>query len=170
MDQLCTTDGCVSEIVDDLAETTYTFAATDRFAGNFYYASKSRTLTNIELYLSPASDVSLDWLVYESLTIGGPYEVISTTTTSENIESGKYVASGPVEVALVSGRYYAIGAYVEGTPSGFFTYHSALVSVSFGQQFDVAIVQSPSAPPETLTFTASIPKKFIRQRLTTGAP
>jgi hypothetical protein len=101
----------VVDFVGSLGRTiTPTTTATDTSAFNFYAVSTKRTLTQIDQLKYQGSAIPLTWVVFEATAQAGPYNaILSKKTISSNVSSGASESSGPINVPLIAGRYYAIG-------------------------------------------------------------
>jgi hypothetical protein len=136
---------------------------------DFYEAITSRTITQLEIIMVQPRVFPLDWRILESTDRVGPYQSIFTTRT---MSTGAMVTSsentGPIQVPIVAGRFYAIGVAL---PAGARYYlqqqaeRSLPVDVSFGRLTSAAVVQSASA---SATIDYPAPDTFlIAERITT---
>jgi len=132
--------------------------------GNVYLLASARTLTRIEAYLDILVPTRLWFVVFESETKDGLYSKVFEHQVSSNGPGTSWYGSGPVSVALETGKYYWIGVcwehlvayYFGGTPPN---------AVSFGTQVSGGHLMSPPGQTDrgaggSLTY---------RQRLTTTA-
>jgi hypothetical protein len=107
------TEGCVTTDVAAVAfdETDY-FSSGNEFLFNKYHMSKSRRLVQVE-QAGKASNgsgvVELSFLVYESDSADAAMKLVAQTTTTTTANDGFRLSSGPLDVLLASGKYYAIG-------------------------------------------------------------
>jgi hypothetical protein len=106
--------------VGTLSTDTYTsdtssssFSGTDRFRGDYFYATSDTTLTQIEARLDPPSGgASFTWVVYEATSSStGTYTQIHSNSTSTSSSYATWYGSGAVSVPLQAGRWYTIGAW-----------------------------------------------------------
>lgn len=82
-----------------------------RLRGNSYSVSTTTTLVEIEQYLDIATPTPLTFFVYESTeSEQGPYTLILEDTVGAPASGAGFHASNPIDVTLVAGRYYIIGA------------------------------------------------------------
>ncbi len=83
----------------------------DSSKGNVITVSETQTLEAIELYLHQVLDgTTLEWAVYESDTLTGPYTQVWETSRVVNAGEG-YFSSGPVMLTLEAAKYYWIGGF-----------------------------------------------------------
>src|SRR4029079_12798659 len=112
-------------------------------------ATTSRTITEIEIIMVQRRAFALDWRIFEATNQAGPYQTISST---RRMSGGGGEASsettGPIQVPIVAGRFYAIGVAL---PTGARYYlkqqaeKSLPLDVSFGRLTSSAVVQSASS-------------------------
>jgi hypothetical protein len=136
---------------------------------NFYEATISRTLTKVEIIMVQPTVVTLDWRILEATDRAGPYQtVFSTTTLSAGAMEPSSESTGPIQVPIVAGRFYAIGVALS-ADAHYYLQQQAEKSlpqeVSFGRLTSAAVV--PSASSST-TISYPAPDDFvIAQRITT---
>jgi hypothetical protein len=169
-DQTCTPSGCSDGVVDVIssAPTLYGTPLSSLLLVNIYSVTTSRTLSLVEMYLSPPAATALTWHVWESTAQTGTYTRISMTNSTSTIGTS-YQASPALSVPLVALRYYAIGVswttqtmdfgFQSGTPT-------LPIAVSFGSLVSAAFPSASSAITPT-TFSQSM-TNYLPQRLTTA--
>ena len=87
-----------------------TWSGTDRGRGNAFYVVTTKTLTEIQLYINPASAGDLYFFVYEGLALTETYNLkCSKTVAASTGES--YYSSGPMNCLLEASKYYLIGVW-----------------------------------------------------------
>jgi hypothetical protein len=157
--EVCSAGACVAETVDAADPTPTNGTATSLSVAmkvDYYSVTTSRTLKKIEMYLGsttvPATSTTLTWVVYEATTQTGVYNLISQTTTSASASAPQYFASGALSVALVAGRFYAIGVGWN-TTTGY--YYEPMPTTTTPTSFGTLLggYNVSTAPPATLTFT-----------------
>ena len=89
--------------------TEFSFVGPDRLRGNVYTVDTSQTLTDFSMELSFNGLANLYFYVLESATADGLYSVISESIVPTNSTGQRFYSSGPLNVTMVPGRYYAIG-------------------------------------------------------------
>jgi hypothetical protein len=116
---------------------------------DFYEVTTSRTLTQLEMIMVQPRSFTLDWRILESTDRAGPYQPIFTTrTTSAGAMEVSSETTGPIQVPILAGRFYAIGVAL---PAGA-QYNlqqqagkSLPLDVSFGWLTSAAVAQSASS-------------------------
>ena len=162
----------VVDFVGSLGSRTITSAtaADSTSIFNFYAVTTKRTLTQIDQLTYQGSAIPLTWGVFEATAQAGPYNaILSKKTISNNAASGASESSGPINVPLVAGRYYAIGVAL---PTGA-TYEVGQEKMSpllpeatfFGQLISATTVPGP--PPSPSIAYAAPSTIAFPQRLTT---
>jgi len=152
--------------VDVVGSPGVAFSGPNRFRNNYYSASTSRTLVEIEAFLGLPGSTTLTWIVYESTTQNGTYSLIQESTTSVNPASATaiYYSSGSVSVPLVAGRFYAIGAGWGATTVMYYNGSSHPVVTAFGQSFVADLLDVFPAPA---TVPVGVSGNVYAHRLTT---
>jgi hypothetical protein len=171
----CYNGHCVASIFDNIGYTGWTTSpamaagATGVTLLDFFEATASRTITNLEIIMVQRNSVALDWRILEATDQAGPYQTIfSMRTMSGGGGQTSSETTGPIEVPIVAGRFYAIGVAL---PAGA-NYHlqqqaekTLPLEVSFGRLTSAAVVSSASA---TSPIAYPVPGTFvIAERLTT---
>lgn len=131
---------------------------------NAFRCDADRTLTAIEHFLGLAYSMTMQFRVYESTTLAGPYQLAHMNETLSGTVTGWH-GSGPISVPLSAGKYYAIGVAWNGSVS---IYHRAIDAeeVSWGTRVGTGIAGMPW--PDQITCS---PEAFsYYQRLTTVRP
>ena len=92
---------------------------------------------------------ALDWRILEAANQAGPYQTIfSATTMSAGGEEMSAETTGPIQVPIVAGRFYAIGVAM---PAGAHYYLQQQaeqilpLDVSFGRLTSAAVVPTASS-------------------------
>jgi hypothetical protein len=171
----CLRGACAATVLDNIGYAGWTTqpAASAGTAGvtllDFYEVTTSRTITQIEVIMVQPRVFALDWRILEATDRAGPYQTIfSTTTMSGGANEASSETTGPIQVPLVAGRFYAIGVAL---PAGAQYYlqqqadKSLPLEVFFGRLTSAAALPSASSTtsigyPEPGTF-------LIAQRVTT---
>ncbi len=164
----CEAGGCVESVVDGVGNSGWITspAMTAGAAGatllDFYEVTTSRTITNVKIYMVQPNALPLEWLIMESAERAGPYQTIFTTTT---ISAGSMTTSaentGPIQVPIIAGRFYAIGVALPPEARYFLQQRAERtfpLDVLFGQATSAAVV--PSASSST-TIEYSAPGDFV---------
>jgi hypothetical protein len=172
--KVCHRGACAASVLDLIGNTWPTSPGMDAGAGgvtllDFYEVTTSRTITQIEIIMVQRRAFALDWRILEATNRAGPYQVIfSQRTMSGGGGETSSETTGPIQVPIVAGRFYAIGVAL---PAGANYYlqqraEKALpVEVSFGRLTSAAVVPSASS---TSTIDYPEPGTFvIAQRVTT---
>lgn len=164
----CEAGACVASVVDGVGNSGWMTspAMTAGKAGgtllDFYEVTTSRTITNVKIYMVQPKQFPLDWLILESAERAGPYQTIFTTRT---MSAGAMTTSdentGPIQVPIIAGRFYAIGValpadaryYLEQRVERTFP-----LDVFFGQVTSAAVVPSASS---SATIGYSAPDDFV---------
>lgn len=129
--QLAVSTGPAPTVTDVVASDATEYSGRRRARLNAYEATSDRLLTSIEMYLNITSSQRLQFLVYESLDGQGAFEMIHSTLLTWSGVGRRFYGTGPIEVPLVEGRHYLIGAAWEGTVS-YFSEEVGQVTTSFG--------------------------------------
>jgi len=99
----------VDAVAYEIGGTSSNWTASNYFRANTYQAYDNRTLVEFEHYLSPSGSCDVGFFVFSSSTQSGPWTLQwSSMVTHSAGESFKN--SGPINLALTSGTYYALGA------------------------------------------------------------
>jgi len=153
----CQRGFCVASIFDRIGNTWPTSPAMTAGAGgvtllDFYEVTTSRTLTQLEMLMVQPRSFTLDWRIFESTDRAGPYQPIFTTRTmSAGAMETSSETTGPIQVPILAGRFYAIGVAL---PAGARYYlhqqaeenlKSLPLDVSFGWVTSATVVQSASS-------------------------
>jgi len=78
------------------------------FRANGYVADADGTLVEFEHYLNPGGACNLDFYVFESGAPGGALTQVWRTTVAAGAGAG-YQSSGPIDLPITNGMYYALG-------------------------------------------------------------
>lgn len=166
-DQVCNLTACVDQDVVSLGEgagATAWAASYTHF--NLYFATSSRSLTEIEQRISVSGTSQFTWYVYESTSSYGYFSrVFERLTVSSGVDA--YHSSGALDLPLTAGRYYLIGVRVTGAHSYFLGAGSVPEWLSFGS-FRSSKPTS-EAPLATHYVSSTISSSRYTQRLTTEA-
>ncbi|HOW52124.1 MAG TPA: hypothetical protein PLV42_08810 [bacterium] len=98
---------------DTIGSNAYYYTGGDRLKGNYFSCSSSRTLTEIETYMSFLGSLDITYAVYYSSSQTGTYSLLSQTTVNHYSSAGSaaFYSSGALSVSLTSGYYYFIGVF-----------------------------------------------------------
>lgn len=163
---VCDASGsCLDQAVDTIGSVAgYTYS--DYLVGDYVSVATSRKLVKTEIYGTALGSQLFTWFVYEALAGSGTYNLIDQQTsvaTGTNV----FFASPALDVSLVAGRSYLIGARVEGS----FTFNRVSDSIpdpiSFGKVIGARYVADSGALTTTQTVVTSY---RIYQRITTDNP
>ena len=171
----CHRGACVASVFDNIGYAGWTTSpAMDAGAAgvtllDFFEVTTSRTITQIEIFMVQRRVFALDWRIFEASNRAGPYQTIfSTRTMSGGGGETSSETTGPIQVPIVAGRFYAIGVAL---PAGANYYlqqqaeKTLPLEVSFGRLTSAAVVPSASS---TTTIDYPAPDTFvIAQRVTT---
>ena len=150
----CHNGFCVASILDLVGANWPTSPAMTAGAGgvtllDFYEVSTSRTLTKLEMIMVQPKSFTLDWRILESTDRAGPYQPIFTTRT---MSAGGMVAStettGPIQVPILAGRFYAVGVTLPAGARYYLQQQAEKIlplDVSFGRLTAAAVVESASS-------------------------
>ncbi|HNT27339.1 MAG TPA: hypothetical protein PKH10_04080 [bacterium] len=102
-----------TEVIDTIGSSANYYTYGDRLKGNYFSCTSSRTLTEIETYMSFNGYLDITYAIYSSSSQDGTYSLLSQKTVSSNSGSGtgNWYSSGTVSVSLTSGYYYFIGVF-----------------------------------------------------------
>lgn len=170
----CDRGACVASVTDPVANAGWSTspAMTAGPAGvtllDFYEVTTSRTLTKLVIYMVQPKVFTLDWRILESTERDGPYQTIFTKQTmSEGANATSSETTGPIQVPLVAGRFYALGVALPADARYYLQQpaeKSLPLDVFFGRVTSATVV--PSASATTVDYAA--PDDFvIAQWLTT---
>ena len=173
--KVCRRGVCVASVVDLIGNTWPTSPAMDASAGgvtllDFFEVTISRTITQVEIIMVQRRAFSLDWRIFEATNQAGPYQTIfSTRTMSGGGGEASSETTGPIQVPIVAGRFYAIGVALP-TGANYYLQQQAErplpLEVSFGRLTSAAVVPSSASSTGTIDYPA--PGTFvIAQRVTT---
>jgi len=174
-DKVCHRGACVASVLDLIGNTWPTSPAMDAGAGgvtllDFFEVTTSRTITQVEIIMVQRNTFALDWRILEATNRAGPYQIIfSTRTMSGGSGEASSETTGPIQVPIVAGRFYAIGVAL---PMGATYYLQQQaekplpLEVSFGRVTSAAVVPSSASSTGTVDYPA--PGTFvISERVTT---
>ena len=172
--KVCHRGACVASVVDLIGNTWPTSPAMDASAPgatllNFFEVTTSRTITEIVIIMVQRRAFALDWRIFEATNQSGPYQTIfSTRTMSGGGGEASSETTGPIQVPIVAGRFYAIGVALP-TGANYYLQQQAEkplpLEVSFGRLTSAAVLPSASS---TSTVDYPAPGTFvIAQRVTT---
>jgi len=171
----CYRGACVASVLDLIGNAGWSTspAMAAGAAGvtllDFFEVATSRTITQIEIIMVQRRVFALDWRILEASNRAGPYQTIfSTRTMSGGGGEASSETTGPIQVPIVAGRFYAIGVAL---PAGANYYlqqqaeKTLPLEVSFGRLTSAAVVSSASS---TTTIDYPAPDTFvIAQQVTT---
>ncbi len=150
----CQRGFCVASIFDNIGATWPTSPAmTAGAAGvtllDFYEVTTSRTLTQLGIIMVQPRSFTLNWLILESTDRTGPYQPIFTTRTmSAGAMEASSETTGPIQVSIRAGRFYAIGVALPADARYYLQQQADKrlpLDVSFGRLTSAAVVQSASS-------------------------
>ena len=76
---------------------------------DFFEVTSSRTITEIVIIMVQRGAFALDWRILEATNRAGPYQTIFSTRTMSGGGGRVIRTTGPIQVPIVAGRFYAIG-------------------------------------------------------------
>ncbi|HWP05372.1 MAG TPA: hypothetical protein VNN72_06505 [Polyangiaceae bacterium] len=165
----CETGYCRATVLDGIAAGWENLPVAEAGAEgvtllDFYEVTTSRTVTKVEMTMVQPEVFALDWRILEAMNQAGPYQsIFSTTTLSGGANEASDENTGPIQVPIVAGRFYAIGVAL---PAGarYYLKQGAATSlpleVFFGHLTSAAVVPTASSTaavgyPEPGTFVVS---------------
>jgi hypothetical protein len=160
------TGACLTSAVDTIGSSVYTNARSSYLSSNVYRIDRSRTLTQIEQYFTVTGTSVFTWVVYEGSSLTGSFTKLAEVTTSSS-GTGVFHGSGPMNVQLKAGKFYIIGAIVQGAHTSFYAADGVSPFVSFGQAVSQLQV-SASTPPASYNVGTDYYLYRLYQRLTTA--
>ncbi len=101
-----------------------------RVRGGLFRADRVVTITDFEVRLTAPTTSTLFWSVYEGEAYGGDYTRLLTTQATSSTASDAWHNSGPIDVTLTTGRYYAFVIGWTGTAT--YDYRDVVVPTSTG--------------------------------------
>lgn len=172
----CQSGYCKATVVDLVGNVGWTTQTAEAGADgvtllDFYGVTTSRTITEIEMNLIEPSNFALDWRILEAANQAGPYQTIfSATTMSAGGNELSAETTGPIQVPIVAGRFYAIGVAMPAGAHYFIEQRAEQIlpldDVFFGQVTSAAVVPTASS---SATVTYPEPGLFvIAERVTTA--
>ena len=135
-----------------------------RTAGSVFSCTTESVLTRIEQYIDTTGASEVRFVVYEGVSTTGAFTRIHENVVSSPGQGRNWCVSGPIEVQMLSGKYYAICA---STPSNASYYYNPTV-VTQGTLFgeSVKVFYNTTTPPPS-SMTLSTYTGCALQRLTT---
>ncbi len=129
------------------------FTGGARIRGNRYAVERATTLKEIQSYHVIPDSTEMRFVVYESTTPTGTFSLLYDGPPRRVPGGTQFASSGPINVALDSGKYYMIGAgWLESV-----TYYNGAsfpLAVGFGQALSgVSISAYP--PPASISITST---------------
>ncbi len=97
-----------SETYGSWAGGTWSGSARDR--GNIFLSSQNDILNEIQFYLNFPVTTDMYFFVYESTLLNGSYTKVFETHVADTGAGAGFRSSGLINVPLVAGKYYYIGA------------------------------------------------------------
>ncbi|HLF14685.1 MAG TPA: choice-of-anchor D domain-containing protein [Bacteroidota bacterium] len=94
-------------------------ASANAIKGGIFTVSGPTTLKSFRFFLHVPFPTGMDFMLYESNTLAGPYQVYLDIYQWSADTGKKFYSSGPVSYALVPGKYYFIGLAHAGSVSFF---------------------------------------------------
>jgi hypothetical protein len=158
---------CLAVAEDTVGDTTTSTTLSSYLVGNVYRSDRARSLTEIEQYFSVSGTSVFTWVVYEADSSVGYFKKIYETTTS-NSGMGAFISSGAIDVSLQAGKYYLIGAVVQGSFTRYYVSSAVQPFVSFGQL--VGAHQASGGTPPLESYVSGAGSIRYNQRLSTAAP
>ncbi len=155
----CARGTCVATVEDLVGNTGWTTQTADAGADgvtllDFYEATVSRTITELEMYLVEPEVFVLDWRILEATNRAGPYQTIfSTTSMSGGANETSDETTGPIHVPIVAGRFYAMGVALPASARYFVEQQaekSLPLDVFFGHLTSAAVL--PTASPGAVSY------------------
>jgi hypothetical protein len=145
--KVCTLSATCALVAEDtVGDTSASSVLTSYMIGNIYRIDRSRTLTEIEQYLSVTGISVFTWVVYEADYSSGYFTKIHEVTTSDS-GMGAFLSSGALSVPLVAGKYYFLGVVVQGSFTRYYLNSAAsLPFVSFGRLVNSYQISGASPP------------------------
>jgi len=155
-------------IIDEIGVGDGNYAATNRMRGNLYSVSLTRTVTEIETYLSFTGDATIYFDIFEASTINGTYYHKISYTVPMTMTGPAFYSSGAISFDLKEGKFYYIGArwgeqsitfYYDGNTGNSYP-------TSFGQ-WEKGLTINTTTLPDNFTYTSNVVDYTYYQRITT---
>ena len=163
-DMVCNRTECSAAAVDTVGSATSSSTLSNYGFANRYYVTTSRSLTQIEQYISVSGTSQFTWFVFEGTSSSGTYTKIFEKL---NTSSGTLHSSGAIDVPLQADRYYLIGVRVAGSAARSYSTQSKTF-LSFGHYLNAGYSSWSSSVPSTWSAPAGSQTHY--QRLTTALP
>ena len=105
----------INATVHELAYATGTgFSGGNRYRGNIFLVSTAALVTEVQMYLNPAAQETVEWGYYTASSISGTYTLQGSVTNTVSAGPG-WKSTGPIEVDVTPGDYVAFIAQWDGT-------------------------------------------------------
>ena len=137
-----------------------------RIRGNSYAVTTPAMLKRVEHYLDITTSDPITFFVYEADAVDGPYTLIASDTNTDPGTGEGFFASGPLDVPLVVGKFYIIGAAWPGDHT-YFWGGSHPQTTAFGTSLNGYRQTYQSPLPTDPDATSPL---VYHQRLTTDTP
>ena len=98
----------VAGVVDAVFDTNSDNTGSNRYRGNVLQATSDDWLGEAEIWAEHSGTVTFTWGVYSGPGPDGPFSLVRSTSTTETASSPGWIGSGPLDVAITSGQYYAV--------------------------------------------------------------
>jgi hypothetical protein len=163
------TDTDTSTVTNTISSASSSRGASDIIRGNFLNCTTSRTLREIESYMSASSTQTLTWGVWESTSQTGTYSLVDSVTSSRTgFYSYSFASSGTMSVPLVSGRYYMIAVHMP-APTYYYNSSTAGSTTAAGFAFSGAYMNGLLSPsPDPIDYYDAYNTLYYYMRITTS--
>ncbi len=137
----------------------------ERFRGNVFSVTTSTPLTAYSIYLDNENDNTMHFLVYESDSATGPWDLVFREIRHFPGGDEHWYSIEDVNVILRAGKYYAVGAWWESVVNYYISRSSA--APSFGSVLNGCYLDSEVPLAEDPTFNTYV--NYYYQVLTTSS-
>jgi hypothetical protein len=128
--------------------------AADRHRGNYYACTTSGSLVSQGIHLDRTNAVNVIFFMYESLTETGTYTRLSSTAVAAGIGTG-IVQSAALNIPMVSGKYYLLGAAWDASATYYFKSNFHPQTMPLGDTVGGYTLNSAPAPAASLVGSPS---------------
>jgi hypothetical protein len=144
--------GFVGSATDDIGSTQYNLATTSQLMrGGVVSPTSPAMLVEIRSWLNITTPVELRFVVYENTAATGTFTKIFEVSVSNAGPGTQWYVSGPVNLTMQPGKFYAIGVDWAGALTYYWQVSSSVpVPISFGT-ITGGFAQSVYPPPATIS-------------------
>jgi hypothetical protein len=165
--KVCTPQGCATQAVDTLGAGDQVEAPSSELFGDRILTQSSRTITQIEAYLTLPANRDLTWVIYEREKFLWRFDSVFSTVT---VGTGTgFQSSGTISYTLKADTSYFIGVNVAGGSFGAY-YGIEPKGLSFGVTQDALVAREQTSSPSPATPSLDVwpqPDRIYYLRVTT---